>query len=223
MNCEETVRRTLRLAAVLIFGAWLGACASTPATIVLLALPPAAPLDRPAAAPTDVAAAPAVKPGVLLVRRLGIPEYMAARRVRYWSDTTTIAEWPDTFWAERIEVGMAREFVAALRAELPGWTLCDASCGDTLPDVTLNVSVLRLDFRRPERHLSAQAEVRAAVAKISAQPASQTTRSMPSWRLPVANDSAQGQAQAMSMLLQRLAAAAADVVRRETSGSATTR
>lgn len=196
------------LPALLLAGAGLVACASVPAP-VLIALPPAAATRLPARA----AAAGAV-PAVLLVRRLIVPEYMAARRVRYWDGVATLAEWPDTYWAERVEIGMAREFVAGLRRRLPEWTVCDASCGDTLPDLTLKVELLRLDVMRREQRLSASAQVQLLAPGASSLRSPATTAWTRSYAVPLPHDSAQGQAQAMSELLGELADAAAAAVAR---------
>jgi len=178
--------------------ALLGACASAP-TRVLIALPPGV---APEQAPHAYTAS--ASPGVLLVRRLVIPEYMAAPKPRYWSATATLAEWPGAYWAERIEIGMAREFVSALRRRLPGWTVCDASCGDLVPDLTLKIELLRLDTWRQDQSLSATARAelsghRTAASLWSLSPAGRT------FTMPLPADSAQGQAQAMSRLLGAIA------------------
>lgn len=230
-TAAPSARRGVGAVGACLVGFWMTACTTVP-TPLLIALPPA-PITAPAVPltlgpATSAAAGAAVPvqpapPQVLLVRRLTIPEYMAARRVRYWADAATLAEWPDTYWAERIEVGMAREFVAALRARLPGWTVCDASCGDTVPHVTLKVDLLRLDLRRREQQLVAQAELRTSVAKTTTQPTSDGVRSMPSWQLPVVSDTVQGQAQAMSDLLQQLASAAVALVLQANAGPGATR
>jgi uncharacterized lipoprotein YmbA len=178
--------------------ALLGACASAP-TRVLIALPPAA---APEQAPRgDKASASAA---VLLVRRLVIPEYMASPKPRYWSATATLAEWPDAYWAERIEIGMAREFVSALRRRLPGWTVCDATCGDLVPDLTLKIELLRLDTWRQDQSLAATARAELSGHRITAS----LWPTLPGGRtftMPLPADSAQGQAQAMSQLLGAIA------------------
>jgi uncharacterized lipoprotein YmbA len=185
-------RSTLLVAAMLV------GCAHAP-TRVLIALPPA---DAPA--PAAEVRAVASLPHVLLVRRLVIPEYMAAPKVRYWSGPATLAEWPDTYWAERVEIGMAREFVAALQRRLPGWTVCDASCGDTPVDLTLKVELQRLDMVRREQTLSgsARAAFSGPQAATSAVSTLAISRSL-SVALPA--DTPQGQARAMSDLLGQLA------------------
>ncbi len=189
---------SLRALWPLLAVAVLGACASAP-TRVLIALPPA---DEPEQAP-HVSVAPS-PPRVLLVRRLVIPEYMAAPKVRYWSAPATLAEWPDAYWAERVEIGMAREFVAALQRRLPGWTVCDASCGDSPVDLTLKVELRRLDTVRHEQSLtaSAHAEFSGPQAAAASAPTRHFSRSF-SVSMPA--DTAQGQARAMSNLLGLLA------------------
>ncbi len=172
----------------------LGACTTVP-TPALIALPAVA-LQNP----TTVSAFGPTR-RVLMVHRLTIPEYMAARRVRYWDGPATLAEWPDAWWAERIEVGMAREFLAALRARLPGWSICDGSCGSALPDLVLRASVLRLDAIRRDRTLSARVRGQLSLAEAGAVPPEQ----MPAWSgvftLPLPADSAQGEAMAIRALL----------------------
>ncbi len=182
----------------LLLAALLAGCAHGP-TRVLIALPPA---DAPEQAANVFAVSS--PPHVLLVRRLVIPEYMAAPKVRYWSGPATLAEWPDTYWAERVEIGMAREFVAALQRRLPGWTVCDASCGDTPVDLTLKVELRRLDAVRHEQSLIASAR-----AAFSAPPAAASAVStLPfsrSFSVSLPADTPQGQARAMSDLLGQLA------------------
>jgi uncharacterized lipoprotein YmbA len=115
---------------------------------VLVTVPPA---DAHAASPAVAAAAP----GVLRVRRIEVPEYLLVQRMRYRSDDSTLAEWPNTYWAERIEVGIAREFNNALRRHLPGWQVCEASCGERPPAISLQVSLTRMDYVRSGRRLYA--------------------------------------------------------------------
>ena len=197
--------------------AWLGACASTPDPI-LIALPAAA---RGADSARAAAASRPDPPnaGVLLVRRLSIPEYMVSRRVRYAADTARLAEWPDTYWAERIEVGMGRELVAALREALPGWRVCDASCGDGPPDVTLKVELQRLDVLRGEGHIVAKAQTQLSLSK----PGSSATNPLPAtsqdFTQPLPADTAQGQARAMTDLLRSIADACATAVSRARTGA----
>jgi len=130
----------------------LAACASAPPPM-LLTLPPAVP---------SAAAAAPVAPGtprVLAAGRPEIPEYLVARRVRYRAEASTLGEWPDAFWAERIEVGVGREFNAALRERLPGWRLCEANCSEQSPAASLQVMLTRMDYVRGERRLKANARI----------------------------------------------------------------
>lgn len=180
--------------------AMLAACASTPAP-VLLTLPPAV------SAPADASAPATVR--VLAVGRPEIPEYLAARRVRYRAEASTLGEWPDTFWAERIEIGVAREFNAALRERLPGWRLCEASCSEQSPALSLQVVLSRMDYVRSEQRLKATARI-----------ALWSTERVPrllhggefSYDIPGDADSAQSQARALTELLRRVAAQAATSV-----------
>lgn len=187
--------------AVLVAG-----CASTPAP-VLLTLPPAM-------APPDGAAAPAPGAGaaapLLAVRRINIPEYLVARRVRYRTDASTLVEWPNTFWAERIEIGVAREFVSALRQQLPGWALCDTNCGDSAPELTLQVDLEPLDYLRGAQKLRARARITLSGAGVS--PKVLQTQEL-SYELNSSADTAQAQAQVMATLIRQVAAAAAPLIR----------
>jgi uncharacterized lipoprotein YmbA len=214
--------RAGRAAAVGLAGfaviAGLGACASTPEPM-LIALPSAA-RDAHAAGAVTTTPPAATLAGVLLVRRPSIPEYMIARRVRYTTDTARLAEWPDAYWAERVEVGMARELVAALREALPAWQVCDASCTDSVPDITLKVDLQRLDVLRGEGRLVARVQTQLSLRE-HRSPGPAPEVSTGSTALPAAAqtfvqplpaDSAQGQAQAMTELLRSIAGSGAAAV-----------
>lgn len=195
-----------RLAQALVAaaGLLLAGCASAPPPHTLLALPS---LDGPPATPGAGAAADAVAaPPVLVVRRLALPEYLLARRVRYRDADASVGEWPGTFWAERIEVGMTRELTQALRAQLPGWTLCEAECATTTatPGLALRLELSPLDYRRDARELQ-------AVARMSLECADHTLlqRSERRHVLSAAADSPQAYAAALGTLLQRVAQDAA--------------
>jgi uncharacterized lipoprotein YmbA len=129
------MRRGLVIAAVLC----LGACASKEPPPLLLTLPSSA----MQAAPAADRAASAVPQRTLLLRRVGLPEYLLSRRVRFRDSASSLADWPHTWWAERLEVGVTREMTEALRARLPGWTVCEGSC----PDGAAGEVVLRIDFQ----------------------------------------------------------------------------
>jgi uncharacterized lipoprotein YmbA len=129
------MRRGLVVAAALC----LGACASKDPPPLLLTLPSSA----MQAAPAADRAASAVPQRTLLLRRVGLPEYLLSRRVRFRDSASSLADWPHTWWAERLEVGVTREMTEALRALLPGWTVCEGSC----PDGGGGEVVLRIDFQ----------------------------------------------------------------------------
>jgi len=181
-------------------------CASIPDPALIALAPARAAVGQTAGAVTGPDAG-----RLLLVRRLTIPEYMMSRRVRFWADTGSLAEWPNTSWAERIEIGLAREFVARLRAELPGWTICDATCVEGTPDLILKVDLLRLDVLRGERRIDAIAQIQVATASKNslAPPAANMSLQTPILSVPIATDTAQGQAQAMAQLLEVVARASA--------------
>jgi len=192
-------------AAAAALAAVLAACASSSPAPVLLTLPPAQ-ASAVAAVPRGAAgSAP-----VLAVRRVNVPEYLVARRVRYRADPSTLAEWPNTYWAERVEIGVSREFVAALRAQLPGWALCDASCGDQIPTLALQIDLVPMDYLRSAQKLQARARI--TVTDGSTPPRVLRTQELP-YELPASADTAQAQSQAIADLIQQVAQATAPMIR----------
>lgn len=188
---NRRARLSLAFAAVLLAG-----CASTPAP-VLLTLPPAA-TATDASAPPMTAAAP-----VLALSRIEIPEYLVSRRVRYRADGSTLAEWPDTYWGERIEIGVSREFTSALRQRLPGWRLCESNCREQSPVATLQVAIDRMDYVRTERQLQASMHLSLWSGDRIPRLLQSDERS---YRIAGDGDSAQSQARALTELLRRIAA-----------------
>ena len=197
----------LWIAPALLVGSLLAACASPSPAPVLLTLPPAA--EAPSAAGAPRAAAAASAP-LLAVRRVNIPEYLVARRVRYRADVATLAEWPNTYWAERIEIGVSREFVSALRQQLPGWAICETNCGDHVPAMALQVNLVPMDFVRGARQLQAHARITLSDGGAAAQVLRVEERS---YTLPAVADTAQAQAQAITDLIKQVAAAAGPMIR----------
>jgi uncharacterized lipoprotein YmbA len=189
----------------------LPGCGSTPsAAPVLLTLPSA---NTGAAAPsgTDApASAAAASQPLLAVRRIAIPEYLVARRVRYRADPSTLAEWPNTYWAERIEIGVSREFVSSLRSQLPGWSLCENNCGDRSPTLAVQIEMVPMDYLRSAQKLQARARV--VVSSTGSNPRVLQTQEW-SYELPANADTAQGQAQTVAELIRQVAAATAALVR----------
>ena len=196
----------MTLAMMLALAVLLAACAASSPAPVLLTLPPAA--QTVAAAPA-VPSATAASP-LLAVRRINIPEYLVARRVRYRADASTLAEWPNTYWAERIEIGVSREFMSALRAQLPGWSMCDTSCGDQVPALTLQVDLVPMDYLRSAQKLQARARITLSGAGVS--PKVIQTQEL-AYDLPASADTAQAHAQTIATLIQQVAAATAPVIR----------
>ncbi len=190
--------------APLLASGLMGGCASPSPAPVLLTLPPAA-VPLPSAAPGNAASSP-----LLAVRRVSIPEYLVSRRVRYRADASTLAEWPNTFWAERIEIGVSREFVSALRHQLPGWALCDTNCGDAVPAFSLQVDLMPMDYVRSAGRLQARARI--VLSSGSVPPRELKTQEL-SYDLPAGGDTAQAHAQAISQLLRQVAQAVAPTVR----------
>jgi uncharacterized lipoprotein YmbA len=182
--------------------ALLAACASPSPAPVLLTLPPA--VGAATLAPSAAASAP-----LLAVRRVNIPEYLVARRVRYRADASTLAEWPNTYWAERIEIGVSREFVSALRQQLPGWTFCDTNCGDQIPALSLQVDLVPMDYLRSAQKLTARARITVSSGTVVSQVL--RTQEVP-YELPGTADNAQAQSQAIAELIRQVAVAAAPLV-----------
>ena len=187
----------------LVAAGLLTGCASPSPAPVLLTLPPAA-APLASAAPGTPASAP-----LLAVRRVNIPEYLVARRVRYRADASLLAEWPNTFWAERIEIGVSREFVSALRQQLPGWALCDTSCGDPVPALSLQVDLVPMDYVRSAGRLQARARI--VLSSGNVPPRELKTQEL-SYDLPAGGDTAQAHARAISALIQQVAQAVAPLV-----------
>lgn len=189
------------------FAGLLAGCAASPSpTPVLLSLPPAVTTAAPVAAPAAAAATAA--PQLLAIRHVGIPEYLVARRVRYRADASTLVEWPNTVWAERIEIGVLREFVSALRQQLPGWALCEATCGDLVPTLALQVELVPMDFVRSTQRLQARARI---TLSSGAAPRVLSTQERV-YDLPASADTPQAHAQAVTELIRQVAQAAAPLV-----------
>jgi uncharacterized lipoprotein YmbA len=194
-----------RLLWVTAFVVLLAGCAASPSpTSVLLSLPPAVTTASPVAESAASAA-----PQLLAIRRVGIPEYLVARRVRYRADASTLAEWPNTYWAERIEIGVSREFVSALRQQLPGWALCEATCGDQVPTLALQVELLPMDFVRSAQRL--QARSRITLSSGGAAPRVLNTEEKV-YDLPASDDTPQAHAQTVTALIRQVAQAVAPLV-----------
>lgn len=199
------VRRRIR-AAVLCGVVFLAACASRPSP-TLLSLPLAA---VPAAPAGSASLSASADPAVLVVRRMALPEYLLSRRVRYRADASTLAEWPDTVWAERIEVAASRQLLASLRGALPGWTVCEPGCAGSLQAarvVSLRIELSSMDFVRSTGRLQSR-------ALLTLESAGQPPRQIGIDRDILAGaDSPQAHAQAIAELLQWLAQRASDAVR----------
>jgi uncharacterized lipoprotein YmbA len=182
-----------------MFACALLGCASPeaprPALLTVSAAPPAA---------GSAAPSPATGRTVIVLRRVELPEYLLARRVRYRESASLLAEWPDTVWAERMEIGITRELAAALRQRLPGWTLCDGACADGLPgEVLLYVDFSALDLRRASSRLQVAAHAQSTHRGAAAWDWSQ------SFETPVRADTPQAHADAIGAALGTVADALA--------------
>ncbi|RZI83318.1 MAG: hypothetical protein EOP38_13080 [Rubrivivax sp.] len=186
------LRRVITLAAV---SAGLAACSTTPPpSLISLPLPESSPL---APAPAMAASAPRN----LTVRRITIPEYAQTDAVRYRLADNTLVEWPNTTWAERLEVGMTSQLALRLRQALPGWTVCDAHC-QPAKGLVLMVNIAPLDYVRPQQALRADVHWRLMGPDSPMVPLSVGGRP---FSAKVEQDSPVGQAAAIGALLSEVA------------------
>ncbi len=132
---------------------------------------------------------------VLIVRRVGIPEYLQTDRVRYRRADSVLAEWPHIAWAERLEVGMTDHLVMRLRLALPGWQVCERACVPLATSVVLTVAFAPLDHVRALGQLQATAHWQ--LNGLPRQGATAIT-------VAVLPDNAEGQAAALGQVLDRL-------------------
>ncbi|WKB50957.1 PqiC family protein [Eleftheria terrae] len=183
-----------------LWAALLTGCAASKPDPTLLTLPAAE-----VAPPT--ASGGTATPRVLAVRRVAIPEYLLTRKVRYRADASTLDEWPQAYWAERIEVGVTREFASALRQALPGWIVCEGSCSDRVADLILQVELTPLDFSRAQRSLQTHARVSAAWALTASRGVQLLDQRL---QQPATADTPQAQAQALTDVLETVARASAE-------------
>ncbi len=183
----------------------LAGCASTPAP-VLLTLPAAIASSTLPVPPIGVLtdASP-----VLALARIDAPEYIVSRRVRYRTDDSTLAEWPDTYWAERIEVSLSREFVAAMRDRLPNWRVCDANCSELSPALNLRVVLNRMDYTRSEKLLRANVRIILSTPDRLPRVLQDQERN---YEIATGADNAQAQAKSYADLLSRVAADASGLI-----------
>jgi hypothetical protein len=104
---------------------------------------------------------------------------------------------------------VSREFVSALRTQLPGWSLCENNCGDRTPTLAVQVEMVPMDYLRSAQKLQARARV--VVSSAGGNPRVLQAQEW-SYELPASADTAQGQAQAMAGLIQQVATASAALV-----------
>ena len=180
---------------------------STPPPPTLLSLPLPAPESevratarRLAAAATPASAASA--PRFLTVRRVNIPEYLQTDAVRYRLADNTLAEWPGTAWAERLEVGLTNQLALLLRQALPAWTVCDAHCPSVPSGQVLIVNIAPLDYLRPAGQLRADVAWRITGPGSAPTPVVSGGGSSIS---PVSADTPVGQAAAISTVMEAVA------------------
>ena len=195
----KTLHRLISCTTLGVAALSLTACGTAPAP-TLLSLP------LPAAVPNQAAALPAASAAsaarFLTVRRVNVPEYLQTTAVRYRLADNTLVEWPNTAWAERLEVGLTNHLALLLRQALPGWTVCDAQCPSVPNGMVLLVNIAPMDYLRPTGQLRADVNWRVTGPGSAPTPVffgggSSTT--------PVQADSPVGQAEAMAAVLNAVA------------------
>ncbi|RZL11543.1 MAG: hypothetical protein EOP40_02160 [Rubrivivax sp.] len=178
------------------------ACATKEAPSVLLALP------SPSIAQGDDEPSRQLLPGspTLIVGRLELPEYWQARSVRYRSDGVTVNTWPDTYWAERVEIGVSRHLTIEMGQAARGWLVCDSAC-EPPPSATWRLKVVlpTLDYHRDERRLVGTATWTLLPLPGTARLGHAVMRGQQSLTIQAEADTPQAQAQAMSRLVHELA------------------
>lgn len=183
------------MAALVVSLTALAGCASAPPSVLL---------SLPAASATSAATVRTVTPSmqVLAVGRIEVPEYLVSRRVRYKIDSSTVGEWPETYWAERIEIGMARQFNAALQKRLPDWRVCEANCTPQGATMSLQLAIVQLDYVRSEKRLVGKVVMHLEDTGSARQVLRGEERD---YQVAATGDTAQAQAQALTDLLGEIA------------------
>jgi uncharacterized lipoprotein YmbA len=193
MKAAHRMTRPWLLALVSTHG--LLGCSSTPATRWLsLPLPAAGAAVVQAAGPTSAAQ-------VLIVRRVGIPEYLQTDRVRFRQAGSMLGEWPHTAWAERLELGLTDQLVMRLRLALPSWTVCERACPSQAAQAAQAPIVLNVDFA-PLDYVRATGRLQAGAHWLLG---SQGRQGHTVVAVAVQPDSAEGQAAALAQVLDQLA------------------
>lgn len=179
----------------------LAGCASAPPSVLL---------SLPAAKATSAAPVRTVTPSmqVLAVGRIEVPEYLVSRRVRYKIDSSTVGEWPETYWAERIEIGISRQFNAALQKRLPDWRVCDANCTPQGATIALQVAIVQLDYLRSEKRLVGKVRLHLEDTGAAHQVLRGEERD---YQVIATGDTAQAQAQGLTDLMGMIANDAANL------------
>ena len=180
----------------------MSACATKDAPSVLLALP------SPAIAQGGDTPSRQLLPGspTLIVGRLELPEYWQARSVRYRSDGVTVSTWPDTYWAERVEIGVSRHLTIEMGQAANGWLVCDSAC-EPPPSAAWRLKVVMptLDYHRDEQRLVGTATWTLLPLPGTARLGHAVMRGQQSLDIKADADTPQAQAQAMSRLVHELA------------------
>lgn len=200
MRTTPAILRSVALPLSLGVASWFAGCASKEAPSLLVALP------SPAISDQSQAPLPAGSP-VLMIGRLELPEYWQSRSVRYRSDGVTVSPWPDTYWAERVEVGMSRNFAIDMGQAARGWLVCDSACepGHQSPAWRLKVVLPSMDYDRAQRRLSATASWTLIPLPSAIRASGVTWRGQHQLEVRASADTPQAQAQAMSELTRALA------------------
>jgi uncharacterized lipoprotein YmbA len=138
------------MATAVIIVATLAGCAGSAPKATYLALP--------SVAASAAASGTPVQSRAIVLRRIAVPEYIDSREVRYRAANSEITSFPNTLWAERMELGMTRELTAGMRNRVPDWLVCNGTCGDRRVDAVLSVDWSTLDLDRSSHRLSVDAQ-----------------------------------------------------------------
>lgn len=204
-----TLRRLVVSPGLVLLALGLGACSTAPPpTLLSLPLPP--PQQELSAVALPPASSVASAPRFMTLRRVNIPEYLQTDAVRYRQADSTLVEWPNTAWAERLEVGLTNHLALLLRQALPSWTVCDSHCPSMPSGQVLIVNIAPLDYVRSAGQLRADVSWRITGPGSTPTPVFSGNRAAST---PVSPDTPVGQAAAMSTLLNQVAQDVARAVR----------
>lgn len=193
-------------AALLSLALLFGGCATKDTPSMLIALP-----DPPMPSPLEPSAALARSAGpTLIVGRVELPEYWQSRSVRYRGTGASVEAWPDTYWAERVEIGVSRHMAIEMGRAAQDWLVCDGACEPPAGATwRLKVILPQLEYRRAERRLDASANWTLLPLPAALHLGHAVVRGQQSFSVKADADSPHAQAEALTALTRQIAAAIA--------------